>query len=184
MDTSTIVWIVVAAVVVLALLAVIAMAMKKKRDEHNRGRANELREPAAAHSTGVQLRVAAARHPDAAARRAQAEADQKAAEAERLAAQASDKQSTAATYRQERDDNLRQADDLDPDAGKDKHDGDSDSSNDTTHQAGEHRADEHRVDDGTGSTIGEGQRYDADGHPIRADGSRTDVDSDTGTHRA
>ena len=73
---------------------------------------------------------------------------------------------------------------VDPDAGKDKHDGDSDSSNDTTHQAGEHRADEHRVDDGTGSTIGEGQRYDADGHPIRADGSRTDLDSGTGTHRA
>ncbi len=184
MDTSTIVWIVVAAVVVLALLAVIAMAMKKKRDEHNRGRANELREQAAAQSTGVQQREAEARQTEAEARRTQAEADQKAAEAERLAAQASDKQSTAATYRQERDDNLRQADDLDPDAGKDKHDGDSDSSNDTTHQAGEHRADEHRVDDGTGSTIGEGQRYDADGHPIRADGSRTDVDSDTGTHRA
>lgn len=184
MDTSTIVWIVVAAVVVLALLAVIAMMMKKKRDERNRVRANELREQAAAQSTGVQQREAEARQTEAEARRAQAEADQKAAEAERLAAQASDKQSTAATYRQERDENLRQADDLDPDAGKDKHDGDS--SNDTTYQAGEHRADGSRtdVDDGTGSTTGEGQRYDAEGHPIRADGSRTDVDSGTGTHRA
>jgi uncharacterized protein HemX len=115
METTTTVWIVVAVIAVLILVAILGVMMSRKKQEQNRTRAGELREQAAAQTTGVQQREAGARETEAQARQAQAEADQKAAQAERLEAHASDKHSTAATYREDRDDNLRRADEVDPD---------------------------------------------------------------------
>lgn len=133
MDGSTIVWIIVAVVVLLVVLAIAGVFGKKKKTEHDRSRAQELREQAAAQSTGVQQHEAQARETEAEAKAARAEAERRAAEAQRLEAEAADKRSTAAGYREERDERLRQADELDPDR---------DTSTDD-HPATEH-TDEHR----------------------------------------
>lgn len=108
MDTSTWVWIIVAVIVVIALIALVAGMGAKKRKEHHRERAGELREQAASQATGVQQQEAQARETEARAAQARAEAD-------RLEAEAHDKESTAAEARERHNENLREADDLDPD---------------------------------------------------------------------
>ena len=111
---SWVIWVIVAIVVIAALAAVIA-ASRKKKQEHNRTRAAELREQAAAQASGVAQREAHAKETEAKAAAARAEADRKQAEAERLQAEAQDRQRTAEGYREQHAENLRQADELDPD---------------------------------------------------------------------
>jgi len=118
---SWLIWVIVAIIVIAVIAAVVAASTKRKR-EQNRTRAAELREQAAAQATGVQQREAHARETEARAAQARAEADRKQAEAERLEAEARDRHETAAGYRDQHAENLRQADELDPDVDT-KHDG-------------------------------------------------------------
>ncbi|MGH3477978.1 MAG: hypothetical protein ACRDQD_14195, partial [Nocardioidaceae bacterium] len=149
------------------------------RTDQNRVRAAELREQANAQATGVQQREAAARETEAKAAQARAEADRKAAEAERLEAEARDRETTAAGYREHREDSLRRADELDPDVDH-KHrangttEAEADAEASTT---GGHRA----TTEGDGVSPGEH-------HTTPADPDSTtraaDVEQGHGTHRA
>jgi len=115
--SSWLIWVIVAIIVIAVIAAVIAAvaAAKKRKQENNRNRAGELREQAAAQATGLQQREAHARETEARAAQARAEADRKKAEADRLEAEAADRHGTAESYRQEHEENLRRADELDPD---------------------------------------------------------------------
>jgi hypothetical protein len=111
---SWLIWVIVAIIVIAVIAAVVAAATKRKQAK-NRTRAGELREQAAAQATGLQQREAHARETEARAAEARAEADRKQAEAERLEAEARDRHETAAGYRGQHVENLRRADELDPD---------------------------------------------------------------------
>ena len=111
---SWVVWVIVA-IVVIAVIAAVVAASSKKKQERNRTRAGELREQAAAQAAGVAQREAHAKETEAHAAQARAEADRKRAEADRLEAEARDRQQTAEGYRDQHAENLRQADELDPD---------------------------------------------------------------------
>lgn len=108
------VWIVVA-IVVVALVVVIAVMASRKKRERDRAQAVELREKALHEATDVQRREALARETEAQAAAARAEADRKAAEAERLEAEAQERAHAAEQRREEHQEQLRQADALDPD---------------------------------------------------------------------
>jgi FtsZ-interacting cell division protein ZipA len=103
-ETSQIIWIVVAVVVVLAIVAVLAMMNRKRkqsRSEAARNRAGELRQDAASGAAGLETS-----RSDAHQARAQADAAQaRAAEAEERAAM-----EEAAV-----EDRVREADRVDPD---------------------------------------------------------------------
>jgi type II secretory pathway pseudopilin PulG len=140
MDTSTWIWIIVAILVVLIIVGVIAAMAGKKRQESHRTRAGELREQAGAQATGVQQREADARGTSARAEQARAEAD-------RLSAEARDKESTAAEYRENQADSLREADRLDPDVDTKSDDYvEPGSRTDTTSTTDEDYAADHRSD--------------------------------------
>jgi hypothetical protein len=111
---SWLIWVIVAIILIAVIAAVVAASTKRKRAK-NRTRAGELREQAAAQATGLQQREAHARETEARAAEARAEADRKQAEAERLEAEARDRHQTAAGYRGQHVENLRRADELDPD---------------------------------------------------------------------
>jgi len=95
---------------------------KTRKQENRREQAGELRERAERDESSVRKRESAAAETDAEARRARAEADSKRAEAERLEAEARDRGHEAAASRDDQHDQLRQADELDPDGNprKDK----------------------------------------------------------------
>lgn len=114
MESSSWLWILLAVVALVVLVAVI-MAGRKKKLERDRERAHELREEAATKATDLQKREAHAREVEADAARARAEADRKAAEAERLEAEARERAGAASAARAEHDSRLREADKLDPD---------------------------------------------------------------------
>ena len=118
---SWLIWVIVAIILIAVIAAVVAASTKRKRAK-NRTRAGELREQAAAQATGLQQREAHARETEARAAEARAEADRKQAEADRLEAEARDRHETAAGYRGQHVENLRRADELDPDVDT-KHEG-------------------------------------------------------------
>lgn len=122
MDTSTVIWVIVAIVVVLIVIAV-AVALSKRaavrKDEKHRERANELREQAAATQQGIRRHQAEADATEARAREMRAEADRRQAEAKRLEADLHDKRSTLNEHVQRRDEVLAQADEVDPDVETD-----------------------------------------------------------------
>jgi hypothetical protein len=111
---SWLIWVIVAIIVIAVIAAVVAASTKRKKQQ-NRTRAGELREQAAAQATGLQQREAHARETEARAAEARAEAERKQAEADRLEAEARDRHETAAGYRDQHVENLRRADELDPD---------------------------------------------------------------------
>ena len=111
---SWLIWVIVAIIVIAVIAAVVAASTKRKKQQ-NRTRAGELREQAAAQATGLQQREAHARETEARAAEARAEAERKQAEADRLEAEARDRHETAAGYRDQQAENLRRADELDPD---------------------------------------------------------------------
>ena len=118
---SWLIWVIVAIIVIAVIAAVVAASTKRKREQH-RTRAGELREQAAAQATGLQQREAHARETEARAAEVRAEAERKQAEADRLEAEARDRHETAAGYRDQHAENLRRADELDPDVDT-SHDG-------------------------------------------------------------
>ena len=108
MDTSTIIWIIVIVVIVLILLGLLASMMGKRRKERDRGRAEEIRTEA----TG---RAASAQDSQLQAQQAEAEAERKRIEAERAATQAAEARQGADVERARHEDQIREADRLDPD---------------------------------------------------------------------
>ncbi len=116
MTTSTIVLIVVIAVAAILAIAAIAWVARKKRTEHRRVEAGDIRDKATDESHKVGQREAFADETDAKARVAQAEADAKAAHATGLQHQAQVRRSDATTARDEVDQEFERADKIDPDS--------------------------------------------------------------------
>ena len=117
MDNSTVTWIVIA-LVLLAVLVVVGAVLSRRRQaqqvEVQRKQARELREKAEVDRIEVQRREAEASRIDAQARLAQAEADARAADAAELQAKAREQAAHASGARSELDEQLRKADELDP----------------------------------------------------------------------
>ena len=115
MTTNTIVLIVVVAVAAILLIAAIAWVARKKRTEHRRVEAGDIRDKAVEQSHKVGQREALADETAAKGRAAQAEADAKAAHATGLQHQAEVRRTDAATARDEVDQEFERADTMDPD---------------------------------------------------------------------
>src|SRR4029453_18374436 len=116
MTTSSIVWIVVIAVVALGLIAAIAWVARNKRTQHRRVEAGDIRDKAADESHKVGQREAFADETAAKARVAQAEADAKTAHATGLQHQAQVRRTDAASARDEVNQEFERADKIDPDS--------------------------------------------------------------------
>jgi FtsZ-interacting cell division protein ZipA len=116
MTTSTIVWIVVVAIAAVLLVAAIAWVARKKRTEHRRVQAGDIRDKAVEQSHEVGQREALADETAAKARAAQAEAEAMAAHAAGLQHQAQARRTGAATSRSELNREFERADKIDPDS--------------------------------------------------------------------
>ena len=116
MTTSTIVLIVVIAVAAILAIAAIALVAHKKRTEHRRVEAGDIRDKATDESHKVGQREAFADETAAKARVAQAEADAKTAHAAGLQHQAQVRRNDAATARDEVNQEFERADKIDPDS--------------------------------------------------------------------
>jgi FtsZ-interacting cell division protein ZipA len=116
MTTSTIVWIVVVAIAALLLIAAVAWVARKKRTEHRRVQAGDIRAKAVEQSHEVGQREALADETAAKARAAQAEAEAMAAHSEGLQHQAQARRTDAATSRSELNGEFERADKIDPDS--------------------------------------------------------------------
>ena len=116
MSTSTIVLIVVIAVAAILAIAAIAWVARKKRTEHRRVEAGDIRDKATDESHKVGQREAFADETAAKARVAQAEADAKTAHAAGLQHQAQVRRNDAATARDEVNQEFERADKIDPDS--------------------------------------------------------------------
>lgn len=108
MDTSTIIWIIVAVVVVLLLLGLFASIAGRKRKEWRREQAEGIRSEAAGKTGAVQ-------DAQLKAQAAEADAQRRRAEAERAEASAAEARQGAEVERAEYEDKVRTADRLDPD---------------------------------------------------------------------
>lgn len=133
METSTIVWIIVGIIVVIAIIAIVYFATSRKRREaeveSGRRKAAEIREDAFEKDVAARERQAAAARTQAAAKQAEADALKSRRDAERLASESADRQADAARLQAETDERLRKADAVDPDVGADgrpDHDTDTD----------------------------------------------------------
>ena len=116
MTTSTIVWIVVVVVAAALLSAALAWVARKKRTEHHRVQAGDIRAKAVQQSHKVGQREALADETAAKARAAQAEAEAMAAHAAGLQHQAQARRTDAATSRGEVNRQFERADKIDPDS--------------------------------------------------------------------
>ncbi|SPM34384.1 hypothetical protein AFM11_28400 [Mycobacterium rhizamassiliense] len=114
MATSTIVLIVIAAVVAILLIAALTWAARNKRNQHRRIEAGKIREDAQQETLYVKQREALAEETAAKARAAQAEADVKAAHASGLQQQAAVHRGEAVTSREHLNEQWDRADTLDP----------------------------------------------------------------------
>lgn len=116
---TTTIWIVIAIVVVLAIVAFVVSRSRGQRVETHRAEAADLREEAAEHDRRLREQEAEATRARAQAQLAEADAQQQRLEAERLAERADHHSEGAAAVRSERDEQLRQADLRDPDVRTD-----------------------------------------------------------------
>jgi predicted membrane-bound mannosyltransferase len=114
MNTSTIVWIVVAVVVAVVLIAAIGVLARRQRDRRRLREAEQIRAQARDDTANVERREALAEETAARARAAQAEADVKAAEAARLHDRVAAHRSDASSARDELNAQFERADRLDP----------------------------------------------------------------------
>jgi len=158
---ETIIWIVVAVIVVGAIIAFVMSRSGARRVEAERAQAAEIREKAVEHDRQLRESEASATEASARSEMARAEAQKRELEAERLAAEADSRSEKAEAVRQERDEQLRLADLRDPDVQTDK-DG--------------YRLEEGGVSDGQGSLEGRGDVRDGgvdtlQRHDTPADGS-------------
>ena len=116
MDNATVIWIIVVAVVLVAIVAtVLFRSQRRSRVDHKRTEAREIRLQADSDRIAIQRREAEVAKVDAAARMAQAEADLRATDAARLQTQARERSEDARGERSELNEKLRTADEIDPD---------------------------------------------------------------------
>lgn len=114
MDTDNAVWIVIAVIAALAVLAVLLWAGRRQRDVRRHAQAQELREQLRREDAEVRHRESLAAETEARARAAQAEAEAKAAEAARLQHVAQGHRAEVSSSREELDERRAHADALDP----------------------------------------------------------------------
>jgi FtsZ-interacting cell division protein ZipA len=114
MATSTIVLIVIAAVVAILLIAGLTWVARNKRNQHRHVEADKIREGARQETLQVKQHEALADETAAKARAAQAEADVKAAQASGLQQQAAVHRGEAVTSRDHLNEQWDRADTLDP----------------------------------------------------------------------
>lgn len=107
METETVIWIVVAVVVALLVLGLLANLMSKRKTEHRRTEAAELRQDAQARTPDLD-------QADVRARAAQVEADQARLNAQQAEAQALEAEQARAAEQATYEDRIREADRLDP----------------------------------------------------------------------
>lgn len=115
MSGSDILWLIIAIVVVLALVAFLVTKGRKRREDSQREQAAELRSTAAQHDRETREKEAAALEAQAKADKARAEAQERQARAQKLEAEAERRGEGAASARETRDEHLRRADERDPD---------------------------------------------------------------------
>jgi hypothetical protein len=113
MNSSTVVWIVVAVAAVIVLAALV-FAARNRRNQHRHVQAEQMREELTEHTQKVDKRQALADETAAKARAAEAEAEAKAAEAARLKGQAASHHDAVTASREDIEERRRHADDLDP----------------------------------------------------------------------
>lgn len=106
MDTDTLIWIVVAIVLALIVLGLLAALMNKQKRQHE-ARAAELRQDAATRTPAVD-------EADVRAKEARVEADRARYEAQQAEARAQEAQQARVVEEAELEDQLREADRLDP----------------------------------------------------------------------
>lgn len=111
MATNTMIWIIVAIVVAIGVVAVLAFLARNRR---RHAQAERIREEVGQESQRVEKRQAFADETQAKARAAKAEAEVKAAEAARLEETAASHREAATTSREELDARREHADALDP----------------------------------------------------------------------
>jgi hypothetical protein len=121
MEGSTIVWIIVAIIVIGGVIAFVMSRSGGRRAAAERAQAEEMREKAAVHDRQLRERETSAAEVQARSEMARVEAQKRELEAERLAAEAEERSATAAAVRRERDEQLRLADLRDPDVRTDEH---------------------------------------------------------------
>ena len=119
MATSTIVFIIVAAVAAILLIAGLAWVARNKRNQQRHVEADKIREDAREKTLQVKQQEALAEETAAKARAAQAEADVKAAQASGLEQQAAVHRGEAVTSRDHLNEQWDRADTLDPSAASD-----------------------------------------------------------------
>ena len=107
-DSGQLIGLIIGVVVVIAIVVVVTMLSRKRKVEANRNKAVEMREQAKTEQIG-------AREREAQASRAEADAKQAEVEAERLREEASARQQEAEKVRAGAQEQLRKADELDPD---------------------------------------------------------------------
>lgn len=151
MDTSTIIWIVVAVVVIGAIIAFLVSRSGTRREEASRAKAAEMREKAQEHDRRLRESEASAAEANARSEMARVEAQRRELEAERLATEAANRSEGASAVRRERDEQLRLADLRDPDVMTDKDGYRVDEQGNRLDQAGDRLDDgDLRGSDGTG----------------------------------
>lgn len=111
MATNTMIWIIVALVVSIAIVGVLAVLARNRR---RHAQAERIREEVGQESQRVEKREAFADETQAKARAAKAEAEVKAAEAARLEEAAASRREAATTSREELDARREHADAIDP----------------------------------------------------------------------
>jgi FtsZ-interacting cell division protein ZipA len=123
MNSSTVVWIVVAVAAVIVLAALV-FAARNRRNQHRHVKAEHMREEITTHVQKVDKRQALGDETAAKARAAEAEAEAKAAEAARLKEQAAGHHEAVATSREDIEQRRKHADRLDPKTRTDDEAGD------------------------------------------------------------
>ena len=116
MDTTSVVWLVAALLVVLVVAVLVRSRTGSRHTDRKRTTAGQLRDEAAARDRRMRQEEAHAAKVQAQAQLAEAEAARQRLEAERLTELAQERLSSARSLRQERDETLREADRHDPDA--------------------------------------------------------------------
>jgi flagellar biosynthesis/type III secretory pathway M-ring protein FliF/YscJ len=119
MSTGTIIAIIVAAFVVIAIIMLASRAARHRKLDAQREQAGELRQTARERDRRAERESAIADEQAARAKQAEAEAEEKAAIARREGAEAAERKEAAQHEQALADDHHRAANDLDPDAGRD-----------------------------------------------------------------
>jgi hypothetical protein len=120
MTVSTVIWIIVAVIIVGAIVAFVMSRSGARRAEAERSKAAEIREKASEHDRLLRESEANAAEARARSEMARVEAEKRQLDAERLTMEAENRSGSAEAIREKRDEQLRLADLRDPDVRTDQ----------------------------------------------------------------